>query len=198
MITCILLAAGSSQRFGSPKALARLNEATVIENLQSRLIESNINNIIIVLGAHAQHIQPFVLKHKKVKVVYNKHHNFGQTSSFQCGLKNIDEETTAVLLLPVDFPLIKTETINLLIQTYKKQTPLILVPTCQERKGHPPVFSRSLEKEFLDLDISEGINTVAHRHSKDTRLLAVKDPGILASFNTPEEFHAIKKNQTAC
>ena len=107
MITCILLSAGSSSRFGSPKALAHIYSNTIIESLQTKLLKTNLNNIIIVLGAYAEKIQPFLLKHKKITVVYNKDYNFGQASSFNCGLKNTDKKTEAIMLLPVDFPLIK-------------------------------------------------------------------------------------------
>ncbi len=125
MITCILLSAGSSSRFGSPKALAKLDSHTIIENTQIKLLKSNINNIIIVLGANCEKIQPFVLKHKRVKVVYNKDHNFGQTSSFKCGLKLAPKETQVIMLLPIDFPSIKSNTIDLLINAHKKTKSLI-------------------------------------------------------------------------
>ncbi len=51
MVTCILLSAGSSQRFGSPKALAELYDETVLEHLQKMLLATQVGEIIIVLGA---------------------------------------------------------------------------------------------------------------------------------------------------
>ncbi|VAX34845.1 hypothetical protein MNBD_UNCLBAC01-1087, partial [hydrothermal vent metagenome] len=85
MLSCILLSAGASARFGSPKALAKQpsNNRPIIEKIQKTLLKTKIDEIIIVLGAHAESIKPFLLKHKNIKVVYNKDHNFGQTSSFK-------------------------------------------------------------------------------------------------------------------
>jgi CTP:molybdopterin cytidylyltransferase MocA len=193
MITGILLTGGFSRRFGSPKALARLRGQTVIENLQHMLLATDMDELIIVTGADAAKIQPFVLKHKHIKVVYNKHYNFGQTASFQCGLKNIDERTRAALLLPVDFPLIRGETVNALIRTYRRARPLILIPAFAQRKGHPPVFDMRLKNDFLGLDHTEGINTVGHRFHEETCLLPVTDPGVLQTFNTPEEFARLQQ-----
>ena len=89
MISCILLTAGLSNRFRSPKALARLGQDTVIEHLQKTLINTQISDIVIVLGAEAETIKPFLLNHKKIRFVYNKNFNFGQTSSFKTGLTGI-------------------------------------------------------------------------------------------------------------
>ena len=69
MISCILLSAGFSSRFGSPKALAKRNGETVIEHIQRSLLNTLIEEIIIVLGNKADKIEPFVLNHKRVKFV---------------------------------------------------------------------------------------------------------------------------------
>ena len=113
MISCILLSAGLSSRFGSPKALARINNISVIEHIQNTLDNSMVSEVIVVLGGHAKKIKSVVLKHKKVKYVYNKDYNLGQTSSFKIGLKHISTNSLAVMLLPIDYPLIQFKTINL-------------------------------------------------------------------------------------
>ena len=194
MISCILLSAGVSSRFGSPKALAKINTQTVIEYLLSNLIESNINDIAVVLGAQAEEIKTHVLDHKKVKVVYNKNYNLGQTSSFKVGLEAIKSRCSGIMLLPVDYPLIKRATFNVLIDHFMVKTPTILIPTYQQKKGHPPIFAAALRQSFLDMDYSVGVNSVEHEYVSDTLLLPIDDPGVIGSFNTPEEFNEILKN----
>lgn len=195
MIDCILLSAGESSRFGSPKALAIAEGKTIIERTQETILSSNINNIIIVLGAHAESIRPFVLKHKRVKVVYNNHYNFGQTSSFKCGLLNVDPKVQGVFLLPVDFPCINAETFNILINEFHKEKSKIIIPIYNGRKGHPPLFHVCLKPDFLSLDNSQGINSVNHKYAKQTTLLPTNDRGVLLSFNTKEEWEEIKQKQ---
>ena len=56
MISCILLSAGFSRRFGSPKALALINGVTVIEQLQNILVRSQVGETVVVLGDHANDI----------------------------------------------------------------------------------------------------------------------------------------------
>jgi molybdenum cofactor cytidylyltransferase len=194
MMSLILLAAGESFRFGSPKALAEYQGRRIIENLQRTLLASKLDEIIVVLGAHCDQIKPHVLNHKKIKVVYNKDHKFGQTSSVKTGLNAISPTTEATGLLPVDFPCVKTETIDRLIDVFIKIKPAILIPTCGGKKGHPPFFHNKLTPQFLSLPDDHGVNTAVRQHVKEIVLLPVSDLGVLLSFNTPEELETIQKS----
>ena len=192
MISTILLSAGLSSRFGSPKPLARIHDVTVLEFLQQTLLKSQTAEIIIVLGAHASDIKPIILKHKKIKVVHNKDYILGQTSSFKAGLKEASNASRGMLLLPVDYPFVQTATIDLLIESFLKSKKLIMVPTFEDKKGHPPIFDIQLKKEFLELSDSLGLNEVSRRHPDSVSYKPVKDPAILATFNTVEEFQKLK------
>ena len=193
MITCILLAAGESMRFQSPKALASLQNQTIIQRLQFMLVASDIDQIIIVLGAHREKIEPLILKHPKIQTVYNKDFKMGQTSSFQTGLHAAQSTPLceAVLLLLVDYPLISLQTINYLKVQYIEKRPLVIIPTYQEKKGHPPLFSSLLFAELLALDPQEGVNTIIHRYENALTLLEVNDSGVIQTFNTLEEFKTL-------
>lgn len=196
MISLILLSGGLNSRFGSPKALAPWGPKPLIAHLQNTLLATNLDEIIIVLGAFAEEIKPFLLKHTKIKVVYNKDYKLGQTSSFKVGLRAVSSSAKAFALLPVDFPLIKAATINTLIANYYQNQPLILVPSYEGKKGHPPLFAGSLRKEFLALENDVGLNTIAHHHASDTHLCEVDDEGTLLSFNTPSEIQKLRERIT--
>jgi len=195
MISCIILSAGLSQRFGFPKALAPWRCTNIITHLQKNLVVSEVNEIIVVLGAHAELIKLHLLKHKQVKVVYNKDYNFGQTSSFKVGLQAVSDKTTGVLLLPVDYPAIQMTTISEMLRQFRESGSDIVVPTFHGKKGHPPLFSIRLRDELLALDNDTGLNSVIHAHKDALTLFPVNDQGIISTFNTPEEFEAIKKLQ---
>lgn len=196
MVSCLLLSAGFSSRFGSPKALARLNGRTLIEHLQELLLSTQLLEIIIVLGHDAERIKPFLFKHKRIKVVYNKDYKFGQTSSFKCGLKDLDDQTIGILLFPVDYPLIKNQTVDTLINCFEEKKPAVLIPSYQDKKGHPPILDAGLKNELLVLEDSMGVNTVIHRHADDVIVLPVGDAGVIKSFNTKEEFEQLKAELT--
>ena len=192
MISCILLSAGHSSRFGSPKALAKINERTVIDHLLSNLIATKLGEIIVVVGAQAEEIKSHILNHKMVKVVYNKDYNLGQTSSFKAGVGSVSQQSSGIMLLPVDFPLIRRETFDKIIDQFFAKHPTILIPTFQNKKGHPPVFNISLKKPFLEMDNSAGINSFEHQLGSGVEFFPVEDPAVVATFNTPEELARLK------
>ena len=193
MILCVLLSAGLSSRFGSPKALARLNQKTAIEHIQETLLSVRIEEIVVVLGHDAEKIKPFVFKHKKIKVVHNKNHKLGQTSSLKAGLKEASPDATGLMLLPVDYPFIHPQTLTRLIEFFEKEQPMFLVPTYHGKRGHPLLFRREAQKLFLATGDSMGANAVIHQNDTQTTLLAVDDAGVTATFNTPEELEQIRK-----
>ena len=156
------------------------------------LIETQVNEIIVVLGAYAKRVKPHLLDHKKVKFVYNKDYNLGQTSSFKSGLKDVSNDTRGVMLLPVDYPLISSNTIDLLIRNFLDHNPHVLIPAFEGKKGHPPLFSSTLRDEFLALDNASGLNTVAQAHQSQTVIYPVDDIGVVSTFNTLDEFELIK------
>ena len=191
MISCILLAAGESRRFKSPKALAKFQGQPLIEYFQEKLLKTTLTELIVVLGANSELIQPHILRDKRIKYVLNANYQLGQTSSFKAGLKNTHPQTLGVLLLPIDLPLIKPETIDGLVDCFLNQAPLILVPSFQNKKGHPPIFSMDLEDELFSLKDDQPLSEILQRHEKEILKIPVEDEGVVLSFNTPSEFQNI-------
>jgi CTP:molybdopterin cytidylyltransferase MocA len=192
ILSCILLSAGLSSRFGVPKALARINHETVIEYLQKLLLATDLTEIIVVLGHRAHLIKPLLFNHKRIRVVHNKDYKLGQTSSFQAGLREISSGAEGIMLFPIDYPMIRKGTLEELIAYFWGKTPTILVPAWQGRRGHPPIFHARIKEELLSLGHFVGVNTIIRRHQTDTVLLPMDDRGVIQSFNTQEEFDQLK------
>jgi molybdenum cofactor cytidylyltransferase len=191
VITCILLSAGLSERFGSPKALASFKEHTIIEHIQNTLLQTSCDEIIVVTGALAHQIQPSIFIHSRIRVVYNKDYNLGQTSSVQAGWRALSNTSQGVLFLPVDCPLVQASSIDTIIGHFKKYQPDILIPSYHNKKGHPPIFQARLKPEALDLSMDLGLNSLFTKHPPQT--IDIDDSGIIKSFNTPEELETISK-----
>lgn len=193
MVSCIILAAGLSSRFGSPKALVEIDGDPLILRLQKQVLSSHVSELIIVLGANRSAITPFILNHKKLKVVYNKDYKLGQTHSFKVGLGVLQPSVQGVMLLPVDCPLITTEFLNGLVSVFITQQPYILVPTYKGKKGHPPLFHGCAKEEILKLPDDVGLNVFEHNNTHRTLFFPVEDERCLISFNTLSEWEEIKK-----
>lgn len=193
MTSLIILSAGLSSRFGSPKALASWGKTAVIAHLLQNALRSEVDEIIVVLGAYAKEIRSCIPKSKKIKTVYNKNYLTGQTSSFQTGLAKISPKAQCFGLLPVDTPLVRPETINAVLQASIAHKALIMIPRFEDHKGHPPFFHKSLKRKFLSLRSDVGINSLFPEYSSQTYFCDVADPGVIASFNTRQDLVQLKK-----
>lgn len=189
MISCILLSAGESKRFGSPKALAQIHQTTAIELLQTMLLKSIVNEIIVVTGAHDDLIKPHVFNHSKVRIVYNKDYKIGQTSSFQTGISVANPLADGFMLLPVDCPFIQPQTIDQLIEYFNHKQSSILLPIHKGMRGHPPIFHKNLRETILNLNPYQGMNNFMREQIVES--LELEDPGIVQTFNTPEELNKL-------
>ena len=195
MIRLILLAAGLSERFGSSKALAEIKGQPIIKRLQKMILKTLVDETVIVLGARQELLVPHVFKHKKITSVYNKHYKFGQTSSIQTALKILSADTKGFFILPVDFPMVASSTIQALIDEFNKNPDGIIIPAFEGRRGHPPLFSAKFKDQILSLPRSLGLNTAIHENALRLRTLEVNDAGVRKTFNTPEEFQKIVKEK---
>jgi molybdenum cofactor cytidylyltransferase len=190
MISCVILAAGLSERFGSPKAMARIQSETCIELIQRNLLNTPCQEIIVVLGAYADKIQPYVFNHKRIRVVYNKNYKFGQISSAQTAVACLDPASLGSMFLPVDCPFLLPSTIETLINYFLQNQPNILVPTYCQKKGHPPIFHQKLNNEILSVPLNRGLNSLFA--AKTIQTLEINDPGITQTFNTPADLFGVE------
>lgn len=188
MVTCIILAAGKSLRFGSPKACALLkNNKTLLENLISTYQNSKVNEIIIVVGANKEQVIPLIPG--GVKIFENKNFELGQTSSLKIGLQNLSDKCTAFFVQPVDTALIKEQTINCLIKNLDESKKLIAIPSYQGKKGHPPLYDIKLKEQILNLSDTDPLYLINRQFTSSTIIVEVKDAGVITNINTPEDLN---------
>src|ERR1700733_9317951 len=81
----IVLAAGASTRFGSPKQLVRLNGRPLLHLAVSRAVEVAGQAVTVVLGANAAELAP-LLRHTPAAVVVNREWAEGMGSSVRMGI----------------------------------------------------------------------------------------------------------------
>lgn len=181
MIGAIVLAAGSSSRMGLPKALlaAGPHGRTFVDTIGETLDAAGVVAVRVVV---APGLEPLPRN-----AVVNPDPAAGMLSSLQCGLNAFREELDAVLIWPVDHPLVDRKTILALIGAFGAGDAPIVVPTHQGERGHPVLFAARLFPELLTADPLVGARAVVHAHH-DRLELAVDDPGVIADIDTPEDY----------
>jgi molybdenum cofactor cytidylyltransferase len=93
-----------------------------------------------------------------------------------------------VLVLPVDFPLIRTETIKQLITEFRKGEATVIRPAHDGAAGHPTLFARALYGELSRTDLPEGARSVIAAQQQHVLDVAVNDPGVNTDIDTPDDY----------
>lgn len=188
MTSAIVLAAGKSERMGSPKALLSYRGTTFLDRILEVLSQSPIRDIVVVVGGHRDQIESRVSA--PARVVFNPNFESGMITSIQAGIRALAAETGGALLFLVDHPLVDPETITLLL---RNQAPnRIVLPVFEGRRGHPVLFGSDILQEILVLSASEGANIVVRKDPHRIIQVSVNSPGILVDIDTPEDFQKLQ------
>ena len=190
MIAGIILAAGASQRMGTPKALLDLHGETFIARL-TRVLSASCDSVTVVLGNHVDQIRPHVPS--RARVVINPDPDRGQLSSLQVALADLPDNTAGIAFIPVDCPAVAEATVAALANTFAHRDPatLFVIPRIDNKRGHPVFAARSIADEFLALAPTDEARAIVHRHVAQTQYVDVTDPGIFADIDTPEAYQRL-------
>lgn len=201
MISALVLAAGKSERMGSPKALLPISGRTFLENILDAISRTSIEETVVVVGHHRKEIDAAVkltsAERKRdsaqpQKLVFNADYEKGMITSFQTGIRSLSWDTSGAFLFLVDHPLVEPATIELMIANLAPNR--IVLPTFEGRRGHPVLFSSEVLQEILALPSSEGANIVVRKDPDRIFEVPVNTPGILVDVDTPEQFERLRKD----
>ncbi len=193
-LTCIILAAGKSTRMKQQKMLLPFKGSTVIENVVTASIQSNVKHTIVVTGSQQELISQ-QLKSLDVEIIQNAKFEDGMLSSVQCGVMAL-RQCDAFLVLPGDQALVKSTSINHLIKMYDDSQKGLLIPTYYDRKGHPVIIDSKYKNQIMKLDHSIGLRQLFHENEDDLALVPIDSNEILIDLDLPEDYQkALKQLQ---
>jgi molybdenum cofactor cytidylyltransferase len=186
-LAAVVLSAGFSRRMGAFKPLLPFGTATVIERVIATIREAGVGAIRVVVGWKADLLIP-VLDRCGAPWVPNERFAEGMYASVQAGVRGLPPDVAALFLMPGDMPLVQGGTLGRLITEWDAGPGRILYPCYQGRRGHPPLIASQYIPEMLRETPPGGLRELLGRHAADARHIEVADSGILADFDTPEEY----------
>ncbi len=190
-IAAVILAAGGSRRFGSPKQLTRWGEKTFLEHAVEVMLASSVNSVVVVLGAEVEQSMA-LLAHQSVQIVINEQWAIGQSSSLQAGLAALPETVGAVLFLPIDMPGITPQLINAIIQRYRQTLAPVVWPEFEGQRGNPVLFDRTLFPELWQISGDTGGRAVLLAHQQQAERVAVTERAVLLDIDCPMELQSLR------
>jgi molybdenum cofactor cytidylyltransferase len=191
-IGAVILAAGASTRFGSPKALAELDGRPILEHVLDAVREAGIDDVVVVLGHAADEIEDGI-EWLDERIVRNPDPR-ELSSSLQIGLDAIadaEPPVQAAVLLLGDQPRTRPAVIRALIAAARTSTLSVIAPTYAEGGGANPIL---LRREAFDLvDETSGDRGLGPLlEARPELVLEVSVPGANPDIDTPADLEAIQ------
>jgi CTP:molybdopterin cytidylyltransferase MocA len=201
-VVFVLLAGGKSERMGHPKGLLLHNDNYWLETQLKSIASSGGTEVYIALGFHtATYCEklpwltsalqvPITYLNLNIRAIVNPNPERGSFSSLQTVLAEISEHTT-VLLCPIDVPIPKDETLQLLLE--KKQA--IVIPNYKGKNGHPIVMTASFWKPLLQLDPNKSRLDFLIKAcpSSMISIVPVENPEVILNLNKPEDWETYQQ-----
>ncbi|NJN95004.1 MAG: nucleotidyltransferase family protein [Anaerolineales bacterium] len=187
-IAAVILAAGGSTRFGSPKQLARWGEKTFIEQVVDTALATEVSPVVVVLGAEIEQCQT-VLGRRPVEIVVNPAWVTGQSSSMQAGLAALPANIAGVLFMLVDLPGVTPALLNQIIKRYRETLAPLVWPEFEGRRGNPVLFDRALFPELQQIRGDTGGKPVLLKYQDQAERIPVTDEAVLRDFDHPEDLN---------
>ncbi|HLK08244.1 MAG TPA: NTP transferase domain-containing protein [Candidatus Angelobacter sp.] len=185
-VAAVVLAAGMSRRMGTPKQLLRIGTETILQRTLKNVRDSNVSEIILVLGHAADDVQKAIAT-QGLKVVINPEYQQGMGSSLRSGLAAVDAAAKAAIIVLADQPWVRAETLNRLIECHQERKPQIIVPTYRGFRGNPVLLDRSVFAEVQALNGDVGCRAIFGDHTEGIVKLPVDDPGILLDIDSRDD-----------
>jgi molybdenum cofactor cytidylyltransferase len=180
----VVLAAGASTRFGSPKQLVRLNGRPLLHLAVSRAVEVAGQAVTVVLGANAADLAP-LLRHTPAAVIVNRDWHEGMGSSVRAGIARVPATADAALLMLADQPAVTAEDLRRLAATWRRQPHCIVAAYYAGVTGVPAIFPREDFTALGGLRGDAGARAILKRGGG--RVVRVPLPAAAIDIDTPED-----------
>lgn len=185
-LSAIILASGSSTRFGAEDKLAvPLHGKPLIRHILDTVRPLALHQILLVTAPAS----PLALLtgDEAVTVIVNDRHREGMGTSIAAGVAAL-APCDGVFILPGDMPLIDRAVFEELRDRFDRiPAPDILAPVFGGRRGHPVLFSARCFGELADLEGDSGAAAMLASGHYYVELLAVATPAILLDIDTPDD-----------
>lgn len=191
MICAVLLAAGSSRRFGSNKLLAPLADGTPMALAAARALRASLSDVVAVVRPqdHAWHgCSPRRTFASRLFPAPPK----AWAPCLAYGMRSAPAAHGGLIAL-ADMPFIKSATVAAVARPLQNGAPMA-APVYGSRRGHPVGFGRRFYAELTVLDGDAGARALVEHHAKLLSPLVCDDPGILIDIDTP---HDLQRHDSA-
>lgn len=161
-IAAVLLAAGSSRRFGKRnKLLEPIDGEALVRRTAHKILDAGVGNLWVVTGCDAKTVAES-LDGLPCTFVENARYEKGMGSSLACGIAAIrGGDFAGVLVCLSDLPELESDDVRSVARTFlKADASRIVQPVFEGKRGHPVCFPKRCWKELGSVSGDQGARKV--------------------------------------
>jgi molybdenum cofactor cytidylyltransferase len=187
-IGAVILAAGQSQRMGKPKMVLPWGSTTVIGRVITVLLESGLATILTVSGGAKEQVEAAIAEFP-VRTAHNPGYAVSDMlESLKIGIRSLEAEISAVLVVLGDQPQIECRTVETIIERYLSQHSSLVVPSYKMRRGHPWLIDSILWPDIMKMTAGQNMREFLNAYRDQIDYVDVPTPSILKDLDTPEDY----------
>ena len=187
IIKKIVLAAGSSRRYGKTNKLVQIfQEKPIIKHVIDVLLEENDPKDLLVVVGHEKSKIINLINNPSIKVVYNKDYEKGIGTSISCAMRYLENYIKGVMIIPSDMPFIsKVDLRNLENKFIEFNYTKVVFPKHESSLGNPVILPKSYFDILTNLKSDEGARSQIKNKDYVTVNAGI---GTTLDIDTKEEF----------
>ena len=185
-IGCVIMASGLGKRFGGNKLMADFHGKPMIQralNATEGLFDKRV-----VVTRH-ESVAALCREQNVAVVLHDQPH---RSDTVRLGLEALGH-LDACMFLPGDQPLLRRETVGMLLESWRQSPEHITRPVCVETEGSPVIFPAWTFPELKNLPVGKGGGVVIKNHPYNLIHVSVSDPFELADADTPETLELLQQ-----
>jgi molybdenum cofactor cytidylyltransferase len=187
-IAGIILAAGGSTRFGTPKQLLDWGGVPLVKHAADTALAGGLNPVLVVTGSDQGQVRE-ALEGVPVEIISNPDWGQGQGTSVRAGIHALPSWIGAVLFLLVDQPFITPDLILKIRRAQAIRGAKIILPQVNGEQANPVLFDRVLFNELAKLEGDAGGRALFERF--DPSPINWSDEKIRWDIDTPEDYQQL-------
>jgi molybdenum cofactor cytidylyltransferase len=165
----IILAAGSSARFGNIKQLLHFNGKTLLQNAVDEATEAGAEPVVVVTGANAEEVSENI-DQERVRIILNERWQEGMASSIVAGVHaaiTYNNDIEKIIITVSDQPFVSSSVLNQLCKTRDESAQHIIASAYAGTIGTPALFTQKYFDALLGLEGDEGAKKILLANKDD-------------------------------
>ncbi len=186
----MILAAGGSTRFGSPKQLFEYEGQPLVRRAATTAAAAGLDPVIVVLGAHAEEVAKALASMGSLTLVTNAGWHTGQASSLTLGIEAaIAANAEAAVVMLADQPLVDARSLERFVTAFRAGH-RVIAASYEDTFGAPALFGAEHFGAIMSLPGDHGAGRWLKENSSIVTTIRMDSAAV--DVDSPEDAAAIE------